>query len=349
MSSTVVSINLVVLNGEKYIRHCLDAIKSQSYPHNLIEINILDNGSSDSTKKIIRENKLYFSDFMKFELIESNKNYGTWPGQEELFKYSQGKYIVALSVDVILDKDFVLNSVKVMDGDCKVGALQAKIYNYSIIEGSISKTRILDTLGFEIYKSRRIANIGHGVEDMGQYDNDGELKEIFAVEGAVPVINRDAIDDCRIEGNFIDPDYFWYGDDLDWAWRMNMMSWKQVYAPNVVAFHDRQTTKTVRKNWFDYFKRIPIRRQIPIRKRRLDWRNVRFTIIKNDYTINILKDLPRIAVRELMVLIYSLFFEIQVLAEVPNLLRQISTLLRRRNELMKKASVSPKEIRKWYK
>ena len=53
MSNLLVSINLVVLNGEKYIRHCLGAVLAQTYPHDKIQLNILDNGSSDNTKSII--------------------------------------------------------------------------------------------------------------------------------------------------------------------------------------------------------------------------------------------------------------------------------------------------------
>ena len=58
MSSSVVTINLVVLNGEKYIRHCLDAILAQTHNHELIELNILDNGSVDNTKTVIKNCKL---------------------------------------------------------------------------------------------------------------------------------------------------------------------------------------------------------------------------------------------------------------------------------------------------
>ena len=108
MSNTIITINLVVLNGEKYIRHCLESILAQTYPHNLIELNILDNGSTDKTKEIIKE-RLSFDKLRmpKFFLLESKKNLGMWPGQEELLKYSSGKYIVFLSVDVILGKDFL--------------------------------------------------------------------------------------------------------------------------------------------------------------------------------------------------------------------------------------------------
>jgi GT2 family glycosyltransferase len=187
-------------------------------------------------------------------------------------------------------------------------------------------------------------NIGHGEEDKEQYDN---LGEIFAVEGAVPVFRKEALLSCKIMGEIADHDFFWYGDDLDLAWRMRLFGWKQVFAPNVIAWHDRQTTKTLKKSWLDYLMRVPIRRQIPIRKRRLDWRNLRWTLVKNDYIINILKDLPWIVSREIAVLGYTILFEPEVLKEIPAFFRYLPNMFRKRKEIMKKAVLSPKEIRKW--
>lgn len=346
MSNPVVTINLVVLNGEKYIRHCLDGILAQTYPHGLIEFNILDNGSTDGTKESIKNYELSIKGgFARFSVVESKENLGMWPGQEELLNYSSGKYILAMAVDVILDKDFIKTAVEVMEKDSKIGALEAKIYKYDLDQNEVKKTRIIDTCGFKIFRSRRIVNIGHGEEDKGQYDG---LGEIFGVEGAAPFFRREAIEDIRIEGKFCDHDYFWYGDDLDLAWRMTLLGWKQIFVPSVIAWHDRQTTKNLKKNWLDYIFRVPTRRQIPIKKRRLDWRNIRFTIIKNDYIINILKDLPYIASREIGVFGYTLLFEPSVFLELPKFIKILPRILRRRSEIMKKAKLRPAEIRKWF-
>ena len=339
MNSSLITINLVVLNGEKYIRHCLDSILAQTYPHELIELNILDNGSTDKTKEIIGN-----SSFAAFNFIESQKNLGMWPGQEELLKHSAGEYVVVLSVDVILDKDFVSNAIRAMSRDEKIGAIQAKVYAYDIRnigEGGLPK-KIIDTCGFQAYKSRRIINIGHGEIDNGQFNQE---KEIFAVEGAIPVFRRDALKDCRVANEIADHDIFWYAEDLDVAWRMRVFGWKQLFAPDVIAWHDRQTTKNLRKTFADFLK---IRGQIPLRKRRLEWRNIRFTIIKNDYTINILKDLPYILKREIMMLSYIIIFEPKVLGEVPNFLRLLPKILRKRKQIMKRRVVSSEEMRKWF-
>ena len=357
MSNSLVTINLVVLNGGKYIRHCLEGILIQTYPHELIEFNILDNGSLDNTKVIIENSKFEIrnSKFSKFDFVELKSNLGMWPGQEELLKYSNGKYILAMAVDIILDKDFIKNAVEAMERDLKIGALQAKIYKYDIRDLEIRNWKLeirgmIDTCGFNIFRSRRITNIGHGEKDNGQHDN---ITEIFGVEGAAPFFRREALADCNIEVKpqyeIFDHDYFWYGDDLDLAWRMNLFGWKQIFVPSVIAWHDRQTTKSLKKNWLDYIFRVPIRQQIPIKKRRLDWRNIRFTIIKNDYIINVLRDLPFILAREFAVLGYTLLFEPKVFAEIPNLIKLIPKMLRKRKEIMNKVKVGSAEIRAYFK
>lgn len=349
MSTKKVTINLVVLNGERYVRHCLDGILAQSYPHELIEFNVLDNGSTDGTGEALGGYEPAFraGNFAKFNIVPSSKNLGMWPGQEELLKYSGGEYVLAMAVDVILDRDFIKNAVGVMESDGRIGGLEAKIYKYDLsANGTAEKTKIIDTCGFKIFRSRRVVNIGHGEEDRGQYD---DLGEIFGVEGAAPFFRREAIEDIKIEGRFVDHDYFWYGDDLDIAWRMNIFGWKQVFAPSVIAWHDRQTTKNVKKHWWDYLLRVSLRHRIPIKKRRLDWRNNRFTFVKNDYIINILRDLPRVLVREVQVLGYSLMFEPKIFLEFPNFLKLLPKMLRRRKEIMKKARTSPENIRKFFR
>lgn len=345
MSNPIVTINLVVLNGDKYIRLCLDGILAQAYPKELIELNILDNGSADGTTEAIKNYGLSSKGFSKFNLVESKINLGMWPGQEELLKYSSGKYVLSMAVDVILDKEFIKNAAGEMEKDENIGALEAKIYRYDLADGQPQFTKIIDTLGFQIFRSRRVINIGHGQEDKGQFD---EPKEIFGVEGAAPFFRKEALESCKIEVGprfeIFDRDYFWYGDDLDIAWRMNLFGWKQVFYPTVIAWHDRQTTKKLKQNFRDF---LHIRRAIPLKKRQLEWGNIRFTIIKNDYIINILKDLPYVLKRELAMLAYLIIFEPKVFAELPNFIKLMPKMMRKRKEIMKRAK-SAGDMRKFF-
>ena len=230
-------------------------------------------------------------------------NIGFWVGQEKLLGKSNGKYIICMS-DVALDKDFVKNTVAIMERDEKIGALQAKV---------LRNDGFVDTTGFQIFKTRRIVNRGK------QTRNEYEEGEIFAVEGAVPVFRKNALEDCKMPW-LIDPDFrigpLGYGDDLDLAWRMKNFGWKQWYAPSVIAYHDRSTAGP--------------RAQIPMIKRQLDWSNVRFAIIKNDDILQLLKYFPFWFVREISVLVYAILFEPGVLKAVSRFIKLLPCMLSRR-------------------
>ncbi len=122
-----------------------------------------------------------------------------------------------------------------------------------------------------------------------------------------------AFRDVSINGHVIDPAFregpLGYGDDLDLAWRMALLGWRQVLVPDAIGWHDRSTTHDVAGRARDHVGRIAARRAMPIEKRMLDWVNVRAARIKNDRTRDVVRDLPFILVRELSVLVYMLVVE----------------------------------------
>ncbi|OGN16775.1 MAG: hypothetical protein A3C88_00200 [Candidatus Yanofskybacteria bacterium RIFCSPHIGHO2_02_FULL_50_12] len=338
MTEPAITINLVVLNGEKYIRRCLDSILIQSFDHRQIGINILDNGSGDNTVEIIKEYLSRFDNFHHAEFIQGTHNRGMWGGHEELWKRPGGEFVVVLSVDVVMHQDFIKNSVGIMKSDSAVGALQGKTYQMD--------SRVIDTCGFRITRSRAVMNIGHGESDDGRFD---QACEIFGAEGAVPVFRMSALESIRVMGEIVDHDLFWYGEDLDVAWRVRLAGWKERYEPSVIAWHDRQTTKShAGRGWLARIARLPIRRQIPIRRRQLEWRNTRWTRLKNDYIINILRDLPFIVWREIQVLGYTILFEPRVLAELPHFMRLLPRMLRKRREILSQALTTPNQIHNYF-
>lgn len=357
----VITVNYIVRNSEKYIRYFLNSLKNQTYPAQsnpadrqqkgqtlsgagkYFKVNVWDNNSTDSTREIVK------NEYPEFNLLESPDNIGVWAAFEKLVNEDDSKYIICLT-DVILKEDFIEKAVNIMEQNPNSGSLQAKIYQMELYNsGQPVKTRIIDTCGFKIFKSRKIINLGQGEEDKGQYDS---LKEIFAVEGAVPIFRKESLEDCRINGHFIDPDYrtgaLGYGDDLDLAWRMRLFGWKQLFSPEVIAYHDRSTTKGFSKNLKNHLARVKERQKIDIAKRRLDWRNTRFTIIKNDYTINILKDLAYIIPREIGVLGYTILFEPAVLKEFGNFIKYLPRMLKRREGIIRRAKLTHGELRKWF-
>lgn len=330
MESPLVSITLVVRNGESYIRGCLNSVRAQTYKN--LELTVLDNSSTDATRDIVAK------EFPEFRLIAHPGNTYFGPGQNMCMKLTRGKYILGLCADVVLDPHFVERAVATMESDPLIGALQAKIFQLK--DGK--PTDIIDTTGFVIYRSRRIVNRGHGERDEGRYD---EKEEVFSYEGAVPFWRREALEKSSVWGEAHDEDYVWYADDIDLGWRMRLLGWKSVYDPSVIAYHDRSTTKRVSGSRRDF---IAMRKELPAHKKMLDWQNQHFTFIKNDLFVSVLKDIRYVLPRELAFFAYIVIFEPYTLRAIPHMLRLLPRMLKKRRYIMEHKKASRAEMERWF-
>lgn len=357
----LVSVNLVVRNGEKYIRGCLNAVLNQSYEN--LELTVFDNNSDDKTKEIVKMvQQVHHKEFPRFRLVENKVNYNFGTGQNRCAELTKGEYILALCVDVFPDKDFIKNAVAVMEADKKIGALQAKIYKMVCSKPNLAaslpsrekdeclKTNIIDTAGFEIYRSRRVVNRGHGEEDKGQFD---KAEEIFSYEGACPFFRRAALEDAAVLSSaadgrkeYHDEDFWWYADDIDLGWRLRLFGWKSFFAPDVIAYHDRSTTKRLSKGRWDFIK---MRRELPALKKRLDWQNTQLTFLKNDICANVVKDFFPFFKRQFSLFIYFLIFEQSTLLAIPKILLMLPRMLKKRRYIMKNKKASAEEMGRWFK
>ncbi|MEK7453187.1 MAG: glycosyltransferase [Patescibacteria group bacterium] len=342
MNNPLVSINLVVYNEENRIRRVLKSVLSQKYQNK--EILVFDNNSNDKTRDIIEKEFI----IQGVKLYKADKNFCFGPGQNRAAKMTTGKYIVGVSADIIMAENFIEEMVRSMESDSKIGALQAKIKHITR-EGV--KMNTIDTTGFEIYKSRRLINRGHGEEDKGQYEIAGE---IFSYEGAVPIWRREAFLDCSISLGYTltesfeahDEDFWWMSDDIDLGWRMNLFGWKNFYDPNVLAWHERQTTQKLSSSKLNF---IHMRKNIRNDKKMLDILNYRLTIIKNDFSISLLKNIIPFLKREIMLFIYFLFFEQSTLLAYPKIIAKIPKMLKKRAYIMKHKKRTREEMEVWFK
>ena len=50
-----VSIIIPAKNAASYIKRCLDSIRQLDYPQDLLEVIVIDNGSTDETQELVRQ------------------------------------------------------------------------------------------------------------------------------------------------------------------------------------------------------------------------------------------------------------------------------------------------------
>lgn len=96
----LITIIIPVYNGEKYLNKCLDSIINQTYKN--LEIIIVNDGSTDNTKKICDE---YIKKDNRIKVI-NKKNEGVSAARNDGIEASAGKYISFVDADDFIEKEF---------------------------------------------------------------------------------------------------------------------------------------------------------------------------------------------------------------------------------------------------
>ena len=349
-----VNINILTWNGERYLKPCLDSALSQDYPN--FEILIIDNASSDKTVKIIKDyfdsekRKAKSEKYRKINFIQNKENVGFAAGHNQGIKLTDGEYVMLLNQDAILSPNFLSEAVKVLEKDKKIAALQPKVLKYDF--KSNQPKNIFDTTGLLILKNRRILNRGQGQKDEGQFD---QQEEIFGADGAVPVYRRSALEDTRLPRSpksevrsskyeVFDESFFAYKEDVDLAWRLRLYGWKAIYAPSVLAYHERGAGESASKKSLEILRE---RKGISLFAKKISFKNQRLMQIKNEILSSYIKDFPSVFWKEIRSWGYVILFEPKILKCVPDLLKQIPKAFRQRKIIMRNRRVGVKEMRRW--
>jgi len=129
-----VTIGVCVRNSASTIRGAIESIINQDYPHELIEVIFVDDGSEDDTLQIIK--KLASKIDMKVKIFH-HKWQGLGFSRNVVVKNASGKYIVWVDGDMILPKNHISKQVEFMEKNPGIGIAKARygvLSNESLIE-----------------------------------------------------------------------------------------------------------------------------------------------------------------------------------------------------------------------
>lgn len=116
--NTKVTIGLCVKNGAKIVKIAFHSISIQDYPHELIKLVIVDNGSSDNTLSLANK----FAQETDIKTFVTSSKEGLGAIRQIAVDNAEGDYIVWVDDDLVLSKDYVRNQVKFMEKNPNVGA-----------------------------------------------------------------------------------------------------------------------------------------------------------------------------------------------------------------------------------
>lgn len=85
-----------------------------------------------------------------------------------------------------------------------------------------------------ILRTRRQYARGYQQEASAQYT---QATPVFGPCGAAAFYRRAMLEDIRIEDDYFDTAFFVHKEDVDLAWRAQLLGWGSYYEPRAVGYH----------------------------------------------------------------------------------------------------------------
>ena len=283
---------------------------------------MLDNASSDDSVELVLQH------FPEVRVVANKENSGYTGAANQAVAISKGDAILIMNPDIIFEPDYLKVLVARLARDKKIGAIIGKLRKYDFAHEE--KTKIIDSAGLLMMRSRRCVDRGQGEEDHGQYD---APEEVFGVTGACPLYRRTALEDCKIRGEYFDRDFFMYKEDVDLSWRLGLFGWKCFYEPKALAYHGRGTGAIERAGVLSVAK---ARGKLSRFQKYYSYKNERLMRVKNETWKGFARDFFPIVWKEILMTGWMIFREPYLLKSLGKFFMQLPGAVRKRREIMKR-------------
>lgn len=325
-----VAVNIVTWNSSEYIPTCLDAVRRQTYRD--IEITVLDNGSSDGIGSTLAP---YLEHGIK--LIQNPCNIGYAAAHNQLIRATDSDFVLTLNPDVRLMPDFVEQLVEAMHGSSKYGAASGQLRSVTreqLLTGApgANDPLVIDEAGLGILHSRRQYARGYGKP---AHTHCTRPALIFGPCGAAAFYRRAMLEDVSVNGEYFDEAFFVHKEDVDLAWRAQLLGWQSYYTPRALGFHVRAFHPGQRRGM-----------SVTIRRHAL--KNRWLMAVKNEVAGTFLPDLPRILLYELQIFGYLLLKEQDALSAYIDFLRLLPQAIQWRRVIQQRVQTKKSDIYRWF-
>ncbi len=233
------SIIIVSYNTSEFLKKCLLSIRNCQTEVKL-EVIVVDNASSDRTAEMVKK------EFSEVLFIQNSENLGFSKANNIGVKKSHGKYILFLNPDTEIRTNTLKTIVDFLEKHQKAGAATAKV---ELPSGKLDDACHrgfptpwnafchLSGLSRIFPRSRLFSGYSLGWMDLST------IHEIDACAGAFMMVRLKAGEEIK----WWDEDFFWYGEDLDFCFRLKKNGWKVYFVPTVSVLHYKGVSGGIKK------------------------------------------------------------------------------------------------------
>jgi GT2 family glycosyltransferase len=150
-------------------------------------------------------------------------------------------YSWLLNNDTVIDKNALIEMVKLAESDEKIGIVGAKLLFYD-------ETNLIEAIGGSSINLKTLSSHSYFEEDKGQWEKPIEPNYITA---ASVLVKKYLID--RI--GFLDEAYFMYIEDVDWSLKAKSEGYKLNYCYKSMIWHKKGSSTGTSGNWSNFLGR----------------------------------------------------------------------------------------------
>ena len=223
-----VSVVIVVWNGKKYVLDCLESLKQHCTGLDL-EVIVVDNASTDGTPNLVEER------FPEFRLVRNPDNLGFAKANNIGMRLTTGDFICLVNSDVKLTTDCFTPMLAYFAQHPEIAMLGPQSrgadgdVKRSTLRFPTAWNQFCRSLGLDaVFKRSRL----FGGLLMSDFDHCSTMP-VEVLAGWFVMARRGAIERVGL----LDPQFFIYGEDVDWCYRFREAGERVVFFADTNAIH----------------------------------------------------------------------------------------------------------------
>lgn len=217
----LVSVVIPHIGKSKVLYRCLQSLAKTTYlPFELI---VVDNGSDLSLSRVQ-------GIIPRVQVVCPGRNLGFAGGCNAGIRHAQGKYVVLLNNDTVVDEDWLSPLVTALESDDSLAAAQPKIlslWHTGFFDYAGGMGGLMDLFGYPFVIGRIFESIE---KDQGQYDRHFQ---IFWVTGTACLWRRSVLQQIGM----LDADFFAHMEEIDLNWRAQLLGYRVVSISESLVYH----------------------------------------------------------------------------------------------------------------
>ena len=238
------SVIVVSYNTRRLLDDCLRSLYAAAAPAGGLEVIVVDNASADGSPALVAEK------YPQAKLLTSAENLGYSAANNRGAAVAEGEYLLYLNSDTVVGADALVKPLAYLRANPRVGALTVRLV-YPSGERDPDNHRGFPTPWNALCHfsglSRLFRNNPRYNGYFRSYEDFSQVHLVPVIAGSYMLMPR-ALD--RQLGGW-DETYFFYGEDIDYCYRINEAGYEIVYYPLVEVVHYKGASSGLRKESAD--------------------------------------------------------------------------------------------------